>query len=161
MKKLVFAVILCLGVMTASAQKTPHALGVHLGGNLEIEYQYHFGNRNFIDATVGVFGWSHGVYGSAIYDWNIKTWTDWTPNTMDWKLYGGVGASLGYMSWKENKGFYLGAVGNIGFGFTLHSCPLTIAADLRPTFGGVIGGEHSGFSSANIWNFGLSVVYRF
>lgn len=61
MKKLAFLLIMALGTLTASAQKTPHAIGAHFGGStIDLEYQYHFSKRNFLDLTAGVFNLSDG-----------------------------------------------------------------------------------------------------
>ena len=50
---------MALGTLTASAQKTPHAIGAHFGGStIDLEYQYHFSKRNFLDLTAGVFNLS-------------------------------------------------------------------------------------------------------
>ena len=56
MKKLLFALIIALGAINAQAQKTSHAIGAHFGGStIDLEYQYHFSQRNFLDVTAGVF----------------------------------------------------------------------------------------------------------
>ena len=54
-KKLFLAVLLCMTAMTMSAQRTKHALGLHLGGaTIDVEYQYHMSDKNFIDVTAGL-----------------------------------------------------------------------------------------------------------
>jgi hypothetical protein len=155
MKKFILAMVLCVASMGAFAQKTPHAVGLYLGGNIDLAYQYHFNNKNFVDATLGCFSYN-GVAASATYNWNIQEWSDWTPNFGTWKLWGGVGAGLGAF----HKAFILGPVGQLGFGFTLKAAPVTIGVNYRPmiTFG--FGGDKH-FHANGFYNGGLSVVYRF
>lgn len=154
MKKFILAMVLCVASMGAFAQKTPHAAGVFLGYNSGLVYQYHFNNKNFVDATLDCFGFK-GVSGSATYNWNIKEWSDWTPNFGTWKLWGGVGAGVGLFE----KAFILGPVGQLGFGFTLNSVPLTIGLNYRPMVTLGFGEDLLHFNG--FYNGGLSVVYRF
>lgn len=89
MKKLAFLLIMALGTLTASAQKTPHAIGAHFGGStIDLEYQYHFSKRNFLDLTAGVFNLSDGFALQGVYNWNIKQWPGWTPRFATWKTVG-------------------------------------------------------------------------
>lgn len=155
MKKILFVLLLCVSSMTTFAQRTPHAVGAYLGGNIDLVYQYHFNEKNFVDATAGLFAYE-GFTASATYNWNIKQWSDWTPNFGAWKLWGGVGAGLGAYS----KSFVIGPVGQLGFGFTLNKVPLTVGVNYRPMITLAFGdGDH--FYANGFYGGGLSVVYRF
>lgn len=161
MKKFLLSALLCLAALAANAQRTPHAVGVHFGGStMDVEYQYHFNNKNFLDATLGLFDLDKGLFASAVYNWNIRQWPSWTPNFATWKLWGGVGAGLGYYGHKGNHNLLLGPVGTLGFGFTLKDIPLTFGLDYRPMVGFVVG---DGFDivDAGFRNIGVTLTYRF
>ena len=77
-KYLLTALIACISYL-ASAQRTQHALGFHIGGStIDLEYQYHMSEKNFLDFTVGVFNLDDGFLAQGIYNWNIQQWSDWT-----------------------------------------------------------------------------------
>ena len=60
-KYLLTALIACISYL-ASAQRTQHALGFHIGGStIDLEYQYHMSEKNFLDFTVGVFNLDDGI----------------------------------------------------------------------------------------------------
>lgn len=162
MKKLIFTLFTTLVVTCTFAQNTPHAIGAHIGGStIDFEYQYHFNNHNFIDATVGVFDFGDGFIAQGIYNWNIKQWSNWTPSFGTWKLWGGVGAGVGfYDDGDHGNGCILGPVGNLGFGFTLKSCPLTIGVDYRPMVAFNLGNDGH-VVNKGFWDLGLTVTYRF
>lgn len=162
MKKILLTLALAAASLTAAAQRTPHAIGLHIGGStIDAEYQYHFNDRNFLDVTAGVFDLGDGFSAQVLYNWNLKHWKQWTPNFATWKVYAGVGGGFGYYDddGPDYDDFFLGPVGMLGFGFTLRSCPLTVAVDYRPMVafapgdGSVIG---RGFR-----NIGLTITYRF
>lgn len=155
MKKFILAMVLCVASMGAFAQKTPHAVGLYIGYNDGLIYQYHFNNKNFVDATVDFFNLK-GVTASATYNWNIQEWSDWTPNFGTWKLWGGVGAGLG----AYDKAFVVGPMGQLGFGFTLKAAPVTIGINYRPMIAFKFGGDEF-FHAGGLGGGGLSVVYRF
>lgn len=161
MKKLVFLMLIALGSLQARAQSTPHAIGAHLGGStLDLEYQYHFSKKNFLDLTAGVFDLNDGFAFQAAYNWNIKQWGGWTPDFGTWKLWGGFGAGLGYYSATRDEGFFFGPLGDVGFGFTLKRCPLTVGVDYRPMLA-LNTGDGFGIISRGFRNLGLTVTYRF
>ena len=144
----------------ASAQRTPHALGVHFGGStMDLEYQYHFNKKNFLDVTVGVFDLDDGFSAQTVYNWNIRQWPQWTPRFATWKFWGGFGGGVGFYD-GDSSGFLFGPVGTLGFGFTLKSIPLTLGVDYRPMVAFVAGDDFdildSGFK-----NIGVTLTYRF
>ena len=68
-KYLLTALIACVSYL-ASAQRTQHALGFHIGGStIDLEYQYHMSEKNFLDFTVGVFNLDDGflAQGTGTY----------------------------------------------------------------------------------------------
>ena len=76
MKKIILGLLLALSAHQAQAQSTPHALGVHFGGSTtDIEYQYHFSKRNFLDVTLGLFDFDKGFAAQGIYNWNLHSRT--------------------------------------------------------------------------------------
>ncbi|MDD5989407.1 MAG: hypothetical protein PUC38_08055 [Bacteroidales bacterium] len=155
-KKLFLAVLLCMTALTMSAQRTKHALGVHIGGaTVDVEYQYHLSDKNFLDVTAGIFDFGDGFAAQGIYNWNVKQWGDWTPKFATWKLWAGVGAGIG-----AYHDFMFGPVGTVGFGFTPKKLPLTVGVDYRPMVAFVLGDEFDVLSTG-FYNFGLTVTYRF
>lgn len=161
MKKLFFVLFLGVLPLMMKGQSTPHALGFHVGGStIDLEYQYHYNKKNFLDLNLGVFDLSHGFYGSGIYNWNLVRWSDWTPELGVWKLYAGVGGAFGYTTYRDYDGVFAGVVGTIGFGVTLKPAPLTFAVDYRPMIALALG-NHSGILTPGFWNIGLSMTYRF
>ena len=73
MKRYLFTLLLALGALSVQAQKTPHAIGAHFGGStIDLEYQYHFSKKNFLDVTAGVFNLSDGFALQGVYNWNIR-----------------------------------------------------------------------------------------
>lgn len=161
MKKLLLILTICLISLPVLAQRTPHAIGLHLGGStMDVEYQYHFNNKNFLDVTAGLFDLDKGFTAQGIYNWNIKQWTDWTPDFATWKFWGGFGAGVGFYDHEDHDGFMLGPVGTLGFGFTLKSVPLTFGLDYRPMVAIVVG-DHSDIVDAGFRNIGFTMTYRF
>ncbi len=161
MKKLLLTMMIALTAIAANAQKTNHALGLHLGGStLDIEYQYHFGEKTFLDATVGMFDFNDGFFGTVVHNWNIKRWSDWTPDFATWKLWGGIGGGVGMYGNSHHHSLLVGPVGTLGFGFTANKVPFTVGVDYRPMVAFVTG-DGSGIVNSGFWNLGLTVTYRF
>lgn len=161
MKRIFLMSLFALAAFAVHAQRTPHAVGVHFGGStIDLEYQYHFSNKNFLDVTAGIFDLGDGFFAQAVYDWNIKEWADWTPNFATWKFWGGVGGGIGFYDHDHHDGMLIGPVGTLGFGFTVKDFPLTVGLDYRPMVGMVVGDDFdiidSGFK-----NIGLTLTYRF
>lgn len=163
-KALITAAIIASAIgMTqqANAQTTPHAIGLHIGGStIDLEYQYHFSQKNFLDVTAGIFNLGDGMSVQGIYNWNFQEWSDWTPKFATWKAWGGVGAGIGYVDDNDDSGLTLGPAATLGFGFTLKAAPVTIGLDYRPWLGLCLGSD-SGIVSEGFFNFGLTATYRF
>lgn len=160
MKKLFASVLFLLAALTAGAQQTNHAVGVHVGGStVDVEYQYHFSPKNFLDVTAGVFDLGDGFSLQGVYNWNLKQWPEWTPRFATWKCWGGFGGGLGFFD-DDHSGMLLGPVGTLGFGFTLKDVPLTIGLDYRPMLAFVIGDDFD-VLGAGFRNIGLTITYRF
>ncbi len=161
MKKTIFSLLFACIALTGWAQRTPHALGLHFGGaTVDLEYQYHFSQRNFLDVTAGVFNFGDGFSASAIYNWNIREWSNWTPRGGTWKLWGGVGGAVGGLSNHDHEGFLFGPTADLGFGITFKGAPVTLGLDYRPIIAIVVGND-SGIVTQGFWNFGLTATYRF
>lgn len=161
-KKLLPALLLLFaGAPAAYSQSTPHAIGAHFGGStIDLEYQYHFSKKNFLDATAGIFHLSDGFMLQGVYNWNIWQSQGWTPKFGDWKFWGGFGGGLGGYDYDGYSGMLLGPVGTLGFGFTLKVCPLTVGVDYRPMIAFQLG-DDSGINDIGFRNLGLTVTYRF
>ncbi len=161
MKKTITTLLLAATSIAGWAQRSPHALGLHFGATTaDIEYQYHFSQKNFLDVNVGLFDLDEGFYASAIYNWNIRQWSNWTPQAGTWKLWGGVGAAAGGTTYRDYDGAFFGPIGNIGFGITFKGAPFTLGVDYRPMIAIVVG-KKSGILAPGFWNFGLTLTYRF
>lgn len=161
MRKILSTALIALTSLTLHAQRTPHAIGVHFGGaTLDIEYQYHFNNKNFLDITAGIFDLDDGFAAQGVYNWNIRQWSSWTPRFATWKFWGGVGGGLGFYDHKHDNGMLLGPVGTLGFGFTLKDVPLTVGVDYRPWVAFVIGDDFD-ILDKGFRNIGLTLAYRF
>lgn len=161
MKKTLVALLLAVASLPLAAQRTPHAIGLHFGGStIDLEYQYHFSQKNFLDVTAGVFDFGDGFALQGLYNWNFQQWSDWTPNFATWKVWGGVGAGLGVYTPDGESGMMLGPAADVGFGFTVKKVPLTVGIDYRPMLALVVG-KHSDIVANGFYNFGLTMTYRF
>ena len=161
MKKYVLTLLITLAAMPLFAQRTPHALGVHLGGStFDVEYQYHFNKKNFFDITVGAFDIKYGFMIQGTYNWTIKEFEDWTPDFATWKVWGGVGVGIGAYDTPDRSGLVLGPTGDLGFGFTFNAVPITLGVDYRPMVAIALG-THSGLIDNGFFNLGLTATYRF
>lgn len=161
MKKAIFTLLFALMAVTGWAQRSPHALGLHFGGaTADIEYQYHFSQKNFLNVDAGIFNLGDGFTVSAIYNWNIRQWSDWTPRAGTWKFWGGVGAAAGGTTYDKYDGGFIGPMGNLGFGITFDGAPVTLGLDYRPMVA-IVFGDETGILTPGFWNFGLTVTYRF
>lgn len=162
MKKALFTALFAFASIFSYAQQTPHAIGFHLGGStIDLEYQYHLSSRNFLDFTVGVFNLDDGFLAQGFYNWNIQQWDNWTPDFATWKLWGGVGAGVGFIDGhKHHNSLMLGPAGTIGFGFTMKAAPLTFGLDYRPMVAIALGHD-SGIVDHGFFNIGITMSYRF
>lgn len=161
MKKYVLTLLITLAALPLFAQRTPHALGVHLGGStFDVEYQYHFNKKNFFDITVGAFDIKYGFMIQGTYNWTIKEFEDWTPDFATWKVWGGVGVGIGAYDTPDRSGLVLGPTGDLGFGFTFNAVPITLGVDYRPMVAIALG-SHSGLINKGFYNLGVTATYRF
>ena len=161
MKKYLLTLLIGLASLPLVAQRTPHALGVHLGGStFDLEYQYHFNKKNFLDVTVGAFDIKHGFMIQGTYNWTFKEFEDWTPNFATWKVWGGVGVGIGGYDTDDRSGLVLGPTGDLGFGFTFNAVPITLGVDYRPMVAIALG-THSGLIDNGFFNLGVTATYRF
>ena len=162
MKKFICLLILSLTTAVAKAKRTPHAFGAHFGGStIDLEYQYHFNKKNFLDVTAGLFDIDDGFVAQGIYNWNIRQWPRWTPRFATWKFWGGFGAGLGYYDAdKGDDSLFLGPVGTLGFGFTLKDIPLTFGIDYRPMICFQVGDDFD-INDSGFKNIGVTLTYRF
>lgn len=163
MKKMILGLILAITSMGAAhAQKTPHAIGAHFGGStIDLEYQYHFSKKNFLDVTAGVFDLDDGFAAQAIYNWNIKQWPNWTPQFATWKFWGGFGGGIGFYDCGDNdNGFFFGPAATLGFGFQLKACPLTFGVDYRPMVAFNVGDDFD-ILDKGFRNIGVTLTYHF
>ena len=164
MKKLIFAMILTLGlVWNGQAQKiSENALGLRLGDNdgfgAEVSYQRALGSSNRLEVDLG---WRNSKHVDAIklaglyqWVWNIDQGFNW---------YAGVGGGLG--SWRydyrdngkdyKDNGTFAFLAGDIGIEYNF-DIPLLISLDFRPEFGG------NGYYENNYGSdIGLSLRYQF
>ena len=106
------------------------------------------------------FNLDDGFSASALYNWNIREWSNWTPRGGTWKLWGGVGGAVGGLSCPDYDGFLFGPAADLGFGITFKGAPVTLGVDYRPIVAFVVGGN-SGVVTQGFWNFGLTLTYRF
>ncbi len=162
MKKILLLIFVALATLGVQAQRTPHAIGAHFGGStMDLEYQYHFNKKNFLDVTAGVFDLDDGFSLQAVYNWNIRQWPSWTPRFATWKFWGGFGGGVGFYDDDHgHDGFFLGPVGTLGFGFTLKDIPLTFGVDYRPMVA-VNFGNNCRLIDAGFKNLGVTLTYRF
>lgn len=160
LKKMLMSLFFVGAAFTASAQSTPHSFGIHFGGSTwDLEYQYHFSQKNFLDVTAGAFMYNDGFNATATYNWNIKQWDHWC-DKISWKLWGGVGGQIGWTQWDKYDGVYLGPMADLGFGFTGKNVPFTFGVDYRPAFLLCIGNE-TGILTPGFYNLGLTLTYQF
>ena len=160
MKKFAIVSLLLCSTLHLNAQRTPHAIGFHFGGStIDFIYQYHFSNKNFLDISAGVFDLDDGFLAQGVYNWNIQEWSNWTPRFGTWKFWGGFGGGIGFYD-DDEEGLLIGPVGNLGFGFTLKNCPLSLGVDYRPMVAFATGND-AGLIDKGFRNIGLSLTFRF
>ncbi len=152
--------ILFLGVIFISyfihAQVNPHAIGVRLSGNgdvngAELSYQHGLGEANRLEFDLGFgAGKNHNrMFLAGIYhwDWNITGGLNW---------YVGPGAALGIYSYDNNSGYFnIGLGGQIGleFDFNKLNAPILLSIDARPMWDFL--GDNAGFD----WGASLGIRY--
>lgn len=161
MKKIIILtiVIFCTSY-SVNAQVKPHAIGLRLGGNgdingVEVSFQKGFSELNRLELDLGFGGNSHhnrfflaGIYH---WDWNITEGLNW---------YVGPGAGIGYYSYDDtydNSNDYLNLAigGQIGmeYDFNTLDVPILLSLDVRPMWDFV--GDNAGFG----WGVALGIRY--
>jgi hypothetical protein len=153
-------------VTAASAQTW--GVGGRLGSGVEAVGQYVFANENYVEGRLGLglLG-GFGANFSATYNWHVADMA-WTSEG-NWFFDAGAGLYLGGGAYYAR----LGVMGVAKLGYTFETVPLSLALDWSPSFGpwvsygtvnqvlGVVGAKTSGFDHFQLFNFGLSCVYRF
>jgi len=160
MKNLFVLLILIAGIsLFSQAQVNPHAIGLRLGGDgdvngAEITYQHGLGDANRLEFDLGFGGNDHHsrMYLAAIYhwDWNITAGLNW---------YVGPGAAVGFYTWDDHSDYLnIGVGGQIGleYDFNKNGAPILLSIDGRPMWD-FIGDDHSGFG----WGAALGIRYTF
>ncbi len=157
MKKiLIFTLaIFCMSYIM-NAQVNPHAIGIRIGGNgdingVELSYQHGFNDVNRLELDLGFGGNSHhsrfflaGIYH---WDWNITEGLNW---------YVGPGAGIGYYDYDNSDGYLNVAIGGqIGMEYDFNSmdAPILLSLDVRPMWDFI--GDNAGFG----WGVALGVRY--
>jgi hypothetical protein len=161
MKKfLIFAIAIFCMNYHLKAQVNPHAIGLRIGGNgdvnaVELSYQKGFSKVNRLELDLGFGGNSHhnrfflaGIYH---WDWNITEGLNW---------YVGPGAGIGYYSYDntyDNSDDYVNIAigGQIGleYDFNTLDVPILLSLDVRPMWDFI--GDNAGLG----WGLALGVHY--
>jgi hypothetical protein len=123
----VFVIVIFSLSYYAQAQINPHAIGLRLGGNgeingAELSYQHGLSDRNRLELDLG-FGANKNhnrTFLAAIYlwDWNLTGGLNW---------FVGPGASIGLYSYNDNDGYMNVALGGqigLEYDFNIHSAPI-------------------------------------
>lgn len=157
MKKhlVIFMALLGMGLY-AEAQVNPHAIGLRIGGNgdingAEISYQHGLSESNRLELDLGFGGNSthsrFGLVGIYHWDWNIDGGFNW---------YLGPGAGLGYYNKDGSDGYVNVAIGGqigIEYDFNANSAPILLSLDVRPMWDFI--GDNAGFG----WGIALGIRY--
>ena len=157
MKKILFLTLIIFSISYyAKAQVNPHAIGVRLGGNgdvngIELSYQKGFSELNRLELDLGFGGNSHQsrFYLTGIYhwDWNITEGLNW---------YVGPGAGIGYYSYDDSSDYLNIAIGGqigLEYDFNTLDAPILLSIDVRPMWDFV--GDNAGLG----WGAALGVRY--
>lgn len=127
------------------AQVNPHAIGIRLGGNGEVNggelsYQQNIGIANRLELDLGFGGNSthNRILFAAIYQWNMII-----VSGLNW--YVGPAASVGVYSYDHQDGYFNVALGGqigIEYDFMTRDVPFLISIDARPMWDFM--GDHAG-----------------
>ena len=140
----------------AQAQVNPHAIGLRLGGDGdvnggEISYQHGLGEANRLEFDLGWGGnkdHSRMVFtGIYHWDWNITSGLNW---------YVGPGASIGFYEYDNGDDYInIGIGGQIGieYDFISLGAPILLSLDWRPMWDFV--GDNNGLG----WGAALGIRY--
>ncbi|MRR19932.1 hypothetical protein EG827_07030 [bacterium] len=139
-----------------NAQVNPHAIGLRIGGNgdvngAELSYQQGFNDVNRLELDLGFGGNPHhsrfflvGVYH---WVWNITEGLNW---------YIGPGAGIGYYSYEDSDGYFNVAIGGqvgLEYDFNTLDAPILVSLDVRPMWDFI--GDDAGLG----WGVALGVRY--
>ena len=156
MKKIVVLCIILFAAHFAQAQVNPHALGLRLGGDgdvngAELSYQHGLGETNRLELDLGYSANSNesrtllaGIYH---WDWNIFSGFNW---------YTGPGAAVGYYShdnFDDQINFSIGGQIGLEFDFNEINAPILVSLDARPMWDLI--GDNSGLG----WGAALGLRY--
>ena len=160
MKKLIVLLTVIFGIgLFAQAQVNPHAIGLRLGGDgdingAEISYQHGFGDANRLEFDLGWGGNDHHsrlfIIGMYHWDWNITGGLNW---------YIGPGAGIGFYHWDYDDDYInIGVGGQLGleYDFNANGAPILLSVDIRPMWD-FLGDAHAGFG----WGAALGIRYTF
>jgi len=156
MKKFFLLSVVLFAGYLVQAQVNPHALGIRLNGNgningAEVSYQLGLGESNRIEFDLGFRGNRNqsrmGLVGIYHWNWNINSGLNW---------YVGPGAGVGFRSYRDGNDYInIGLGGQIGleFDFNVMDAPVLISLDARPMWDFL--GDFPGFG----WAAALGVRY--
>ena len=127
MKRIIIAAALMFGFAVAAAAQ-PKAVGLRFGYGVEASYQHNINGLNFIEADLGLGGFSY-LSVAGTYNFMIAQ-PEWT-STGDWGFYAGPGIALGVGSGLFN----IGIAGQAGLEYKFDGIPLHLSIDIRPQIG--------------------------
>lgn len=160
MKKFLLAIVAMVCVASVSAQDYKNSIGLRVGYGVELQYERHFSSENYLEANLGLSGFSFNqIFANATYNWNCFEW-DWTPQAGKWFLSAGVGGSVGMWGYQNDKGkdvlgLQVGVAGDVAFGIRFNK-PVTLSIDYRPTIYFLHNAWAQGLAS-----FALTCTYNF
>jgi hypothetical protein len=134
MKKTIVILAIFIGSVAAVVAQ-PRAVGARLTYGIEASYQHYVGEKNFIQADLGLLGFS-GLSLTGTYNWIIAQpqWTD----EGTWDFYLGVGLGAGGFFFSGYSAGFAGVAGNAGLSYTFN-IPLQLAIEERPIIGALFG----------------------
>lgn len=140
MKK-ICSVILFLVAFAIAASAQPRAIGIRVGGDMEISYQHNL-DANFLEVDLGWTFAGKGFQLTGIYDFTLG-------NVGNFSFYAGPGAQIN--SWRDADGngkFGICLGGQVGAEYQIGSIPFNVSLDWRPMFNFI--GSAFGWSSLAI-----------
>ena len=155
-KSFVFALAIFCMSSYLNAQVNPHAIGLRLGGNgdvngVELSFQQGLNDVNRLELDLGVAGNPHHnrffLVGIYQWDWNLSGGLNW---------YIGPGAGIGYYSYDDSDDYFNIALGGqlgLEYDFNAVDAPILLSLDVRPMWDFV--GDNSGFG----WGVALGIRY--
>lgn len=158
MKKLVLTLAVCLSAITMYAQNW--SIGGRVGAGFQFDAQYDFGDQ-YVEGRFGAgFLNSPAVSAdfTALYNWKLFDWADWTPNAGTWFFDAGCGINVGGGAhWA-----YVGPAGMAKFGIAFNEVPIKLSVDWTPSLScGIAYDNYSSYARFNgiaLANFALTCV---